>query len=322
MAVYTPLSEREIVSHLSRYDLGGLKSFSGIGAGIENTNYLLETEKGKFILTLFEDRADPASLPFCLAFMETLEKSGLHAPRPVPDRTGERTHVLKGRHALISTFLPGQAAENPAPRHCAALGETLARMHRAGDGFPLTRQNAMALPEWRRLVSLCGERAEGVETGLAAFLRDELSFLASALPAAGALPRGAIHADVFPDNVFFEGEKISGVIDFWFSCTDCFAYDLMLALNAWCFAGGALDLEKSSALLRAYAKTRALSRDECRALPLFGRAAALRIVATRLYDLLHPKEGAIVTPKDPLQHLAILRFHQAAGAATAYGLAA
>jgi homoserine kinase type II len=200
------------------------------------------------------------------------------------------------------------------------MGETLARMHKAGQGFAMTRENSMNIAEWTRLIGASSAKADTVEPGLTALLRDELAALAAGMPR--GLPRGAVHADVFPDNVFFKGDKLSGVIDFYFACTDTLAYDLMLTLNAWCFdKSGAPDRAKSAAMLDAYHRLRALDAEEIKSLPYFGRAAAVRIVATRLYDWLNPKKDALVTPKDPLEHVSILRFHRKAQGPADYGFA-
>lgn len=321
MAVYTHISEAELTAHLARYDLGRLESFSGLGEGVSNTNYLVVTARGKFILTLFEDRVDPADLPFFFGFMEHLGKKGLPVAAVVDDRDGNAVVKLKDKASAFTTFLDGAWPRETTPAHCAEMGATLARMHLAAQDFQPARANGMGPKEWRRLIAACGDRADTVEKALAAFLRDELSFLEGHMPQ--GLPAGAVHADVFPDNVFFQGQKISGLIDFYFSCTDVFAYDLMLTLNAWAFgAEGRADALKIKALLNAYAAVRPLSSEERQSLPLFGRAAALRIVATRLYDSLHPKPGALVTPKNPLAHVGILRFHQGTASSEGYGLAA
>jgi homoserine kinase type II len=321
MAVYTHISEAELKAHLVLYDIGGLVSFAGISEGVSNTNYLITTDRNKFILTLFEGRTAEADLPFFFDFMAHLGKKGLPVASPIPMRDGKIIARIKDRAAAVTSFLNGAWPRETTAQQCAAMGATLAQMHAAAQDFKETRANGMGITEWRRLIDACGARADAVETGLAAFLQEELAFLEKNLPQ--DLPKGAVHADVFPDNVFFENEKLSGVIDFYFSCTDAFAYDLMLTLNAWAFdAKGMPGPDKAAALLNAYTAARPLSREERAALPLFGRAAALRIVATRLYDLLHPAPGAVVTPKDPLAHVRILRFHRSVSSPASYGLAA
>lgn len=308
MAVYTHIPDAALHAHLALYNLGALQASAGIGEGVSNTNYLLVTAAGKFILTVFEGRVQEADLPFFFDYMAHLEGKGLPVARPVPDRQGRIVLPLMGKPSALTTFLEGTWPRAPTPAHGAQMGGALARMHQAGQDFRQGRENGMALPEWRRLIDLCAARAEGVEPGLAAFLQAELDFLEKNLPS--GLPRGAVHADLFPDNVFFQGDKLSGIIDFYFACTETLAYDLMLTVNAWAFdAKGVADPQKIAALLQAYNEARPLTAEERRALPLFGRAAALRITATRLYDLLHPAPGAVVTPKNPLAHVNILRFY-------------
>jgi homoserine kinase type II len=311
MAVYTHLNDSAVMAHLEHYNIGTLASLQGIGEGVENTNYALTTSSGKYILTLAEGRTDAAALPFCLAFMNHVQAKGVPAPVVIADENGALTRDLAGKPAIITTFLNGAWPKIQTPAQCRLMGETLARLHLAAADFTGARINPMGLPQWLHLVGACGTRADEVEAGLAAELQMALRDVAAALPSKDALPHGAVHADAFPDNVFFKDEKLSGVIDFYYACTDFFAYDLMLALNAWCFdAQGAHDAPKSAALLAGYESLRPLSAPERAALPLFGRAAALRITATRLYDLLHPKPDAIVTAKNPLQHVRILQFHQ------------
>jgi len=305
MAVYTHISGDDLARHLAGFRLGEAVAFEGIGDGVENTNYKLTTGTGLYILTLFEGRVAEKDLPFFLSFMEHLRGAGVPVAAVVPDAQGHAVLPLAGKPSVITTFLPGAWPKETTPEHCRAVGETLARMHLAAADFGGARENGMGLSEWRRLIMASGAAEEKLRN----FLHDELSFLEKNTPK--NLPRGAVHADLFPDNVFFEGKKLSGVIDFYFACTDFFAYDLMLTLNAWCFDGaGGLQREKSDALLAGYARHRQLTPDEEAALPIFGRAAALRIVATRLYDALHLRPDAVVTPKDPQEHVQILRFYQ------------
>lgn len=319
MAVYTAVQPRELEDFLARFDIGGLISFAGIASGVENSNFHLFTTKGRYILTLFERRTPPEDIPFCLSFMDHLRQKGVPCPGVVRTIAEEMVSTLCGKPAVITTFLPGNSALSATPEHCAAVGKTLAQMHLAALDFSAQRKNPVALPVWRRLIADCGAKAGTVALGLEAELAGELDFLARQLPA-GGIPAGVVHADLFPDNVFFENGALSGVIDFYFSCTDFFAYDLMLTLNPWCFsANGTPDMKKSAALLSAYHRERPLAPDEIALLPLFGRAGALRIIATRLYDFLHPAAGALVTPKDPMEHVRILRFHKNVADTGAYG---
>lgn len=312
MAVYTHIPADSLTQYLKLFDIGGLVSFDGIADGVSNTNYLLNTTKDKFILTLFEGRVRAEDLPFCLSFMEYLHGQGIPCPHAVPGKNGETVIPFNGKPAAITTFLAGAWPRQVETFHAAAVGRTLAQMHLAGEKFKLRRDNTMSLPAWRALIHSCVGKTDSLEAGLSSFLQQELDYQEKNRPL--NLPAGAVHADLFPDNVFFTGENLTGVIDFYFSCTDAFAYDLMLALNAWCFdTAGKMDAQKSALLLAAYQKERPLSAAEKAALPLLGRAAALRIIATRLYDWLHPAPGAVIRPKDPLEYVRILKFYQEGG---------
>lgn len=309
MAVYTTLTAHDIRTHLARYDIGALVSHQGISEGIENTNYLIETEQGRFILTLFEKRVDKQALPFYLAFMQSLQDTGIPTAGVIKTRDGDTTAPLAGKTALITRFLDGTWLRQPTPAHTREIGALLACMHLTGHAMKQERANAMSLPAWQSLISACSERIDQVQSGLEKELTAALGACAQARHK--DLPAGVIHADLFPDNVFFDDAgKVSGVIDFYFSCRDTLVYDLMLTLNAWCFtAFGQLDEARARSLIEGYISIRQLNDKERAALPAFGRAAALRIIATRLYDWLHPVTGAIVRPKDPMEHVHILRYH-------------
>jgi len=312
MAVYTHISEKDLALYLAQFDIGAPVSFSGIADGVENTNYRLVTTRGKFILTLFERRTKKEDLPFFLAFMTHLRDAGIPCPGVIPSRGGEDIAALNGKPAAITTFLEGLSPRRIEDFHAAAVGKILAQMHLAGKKFTARRDNALSLPAWRALIDLCGEKPEALERGLSPLLKTELEWQEKNRPL--DLPGGAVHADLFPDNVFFTGKEITGIIDFYFSCTEVFAYDLMLAVNAWCFdAAGQMNARRAAEMLDAYRKERPLSAPEREALPFFGRAAALRIIATRLYDRLHPAPGAVVRLKDPLEYARILQFYRAGG---------
>ena len=321
MAVYTQIEETELTGLLQLFDIGTLVSYKGIAEGVENTNYFLETTAGRFILTLIEKRASASELPFYIGFMNHLRGKGIPCPAVIPQKDGASVFTLQRKPGLLGEFLDGAWPREITPGHCQAAGELLAAMHVAGRDFPMKRKNMLALPAWKGLIHACAARADEVEPGLFAFLEAELDFLQQHWPK--YLPRGTVHADLFPDNVFFQNDEISGVIDFYFARTETLAYDLMLALNPWCFDWkGDLDAAKSKALLETYQRTRPLAKNELKSLPFFGRAAAVRIIATRLYDWLNPVEGALVRAKDPMEHVKILRFHQKVASPADYGFSA
>jgi len=321
MAVYTQISEDTLKATLARFDLGTLQSFEGIAEGVENSNYRLTTDKGKYVLTIIEKRANPEELPFYIGFMEHLRHKGIPTAAVKADREGRTIITLDGKPALISEFLEGAWPRDVYVHHCQAAGETLAMMHRAGHDFKMKRKNTMGFPAWKSLIHACQGRADELEPGLFELLDAELDYLEQNWPK--FLPKGAIHADLFPDNVFFTDEKLTGIIDFYFACWDTLAYDLMLTFNPWCFDWkGDLDTARAKAFLETYNKIRPLSKNELKSLPFFGRAAAMRIIATRLYDWLNPVEGALVRAKDPLEHVKILRYHQKVVSLVDYGFTA
>lgn len=319
MAVYTEVSDDDLRQFIAGYDLGEARSFKGIAEGVENTNYLVHTEAGPHILTLYEKRVDAGDLPFFLGLMEHLAAKGVACPLPVRDRNGEMLRQLAGRPAAIITFLDGLWVRRPSANHCAALGETLARLHIAAQDYTRTRANALSVSGWRPLHEAASGGADTISQGLSAELGEELSSLEKAWPR--DLPQGVIHADLFPDNVFFLGGELSGVIDFYFACNDTLAYDIAICLNAWCFEpDGAFNITKARALLRAYSTLRPFTDEEFAALPILARGAALRFLLTRIYDWLNTSGDALVKPKDPMEYVRKLRFHRAVESAREYGL--
>ena len=319
MAVYTEVSDEELEEFLSQYDLGGLVSFKGIAEGVENSNYLLGTGTGTYILTLYEKRVHREDLPYFLGLMEHLAGQGIACPTPIRGRDGKALRELCSRPAAIISFLDGVWPRRVQPRHCALLGDTMARMHLAGASFEGERVNALSIEGWRRLFLQVEARVDEVRPDLAAEIARELAHLEAHWPR--DLPAGIIHADLFPDNVFFLGDKLSGLIDFYFACNDFFAYDLAICLNAWCFeTDHSFNITKARQMLSAYREVRPFSDTELDALPLLARGSALRFLLTRLYDCLNHPDGAWVKPKDPLEYLQKLKFHQGITGAGAYGL--
>ena len=319
MAVYTDVAAEDLAPFLAGYDIGELLAYKGIAEGVENSNFLVHTSRGNFILTLYERRVAERDLPFFLALMEHLASRGITCPQPVKNRAGQTLGRLAGRPAAIVTFLDGMWIRRPSAAHGAALGEALARLHLAGADFPMHRANALSVAGWRQLYAACSERANEVRRDLQSALAAELDTLEREWPR--GLPQGVIHADLFPDNVFFLGNKLSGLIDFYFACTDTLVYDVAVCLNAWCFeADHSYNVTKGRALLASYAKTRPLSPPEWEKLPLLARGAALRFLLTRLVDWLDVPPGALVRPKDPIEYLRKLRFHQKATTARDYGI--
>jgi homoserine kinase type II len=320
MAVYTDITEGELGAFLKEYPVGNLLSYKGIAEGSENSNFLLHTSAGAYILTLYEKRVERADLPFFLGLMEHLAKKGISCPLPVHRRDGAVIGEVAGRPAALITFLEGMWLRKPSPVHCREVGRALAALHLAGSDFPLSRPNALAIDGWRELWEGARPRAEEVETGLVREVDADFDLLAREWPK--ALPAGIIHADLFPDNVFFLGETLSGLIDFYFACNDFYAYDVATCLNAWCFEKDhAFNLTKGTALLSGYQSVRPLTPPEVEALPVLARGSALRFMLTRLYDWLTIPDGALVQKRDPLEYVRKLRFHRHVTSASEYGIA-
>ncbi len=318
MAVYTDVTTDDLARFLSGYDIGELLSYKGIAEGVENSNFLVHTSAGNFILTLYEKRVAEADLPFFIALMEHLAAHGITCPQPVKNRQGGMLGRVAGRPAAIVTFLDGLWMRRPNANHCAGVGEALAKLHLAGGDFAMTRKNALSIEAWRPLYETAQARGDSVRPGLCADIAAELDVLDTCWP--DDLPQGVIHADLFPDNVFFLGDSLSGLIDFYFACTDMLAYDVAICLNAWCFEPDhSYNVTKGRALLKAYAKVRALSAAEREALPVLARGAAMRFLLTRLVDWLAVPDGALVKPKDPLEYFRKLRFHQSVKSVVDYG---
>ncbi len=318
MAVYTHVSLDEAKEALAAYNIGQVQELTGIKSGVENTNYLLKTDQSKYILTLYEKRVNPMDLPFFLGLMDHLVKSQIPAPAPVPRKDGAFISVIKERPAALTTFLEGSMPDRLTPELCGDIGKTLARLHVAGQGFQMTRPNTMSLPSWKDLFDKTQGRADEVRQGLGAVLTEEMAFLSQSWPT--DLPRGLIHADLFPNNVFATDNKITGVFDFYFACTDFLVYDLVITMNAWCFEHNvSFNITKARAMLQGYERVRPLSQEEKWRLPTLARGASMRFLLSRLYDWLNQVPGALVKPLDPTEYLTRLVFHQQISSLTAYG---
>ena len=319
MAVYTHVDDQDLAAFVARYGLGRVLSYKGIAEGVENTNYLLHTDRGPYILTLYEKRVKQDDLPFFLGLMDHLAKNGITCPLPVHDAQGQALGELAGRPAALITFLEGVWPRHPTVEHCAGVGTILAKLHIAGGGFALQRSNALGLKGWTPLFNRFEKQADSIAAGLKARISEELTYLADHWPT--ALPQGVIHADLFPDNVFFLSDQLSGVIDFYFACNDALAYDIAICLNAWCFGDDwRFDVAKGKALLASYQHVRPLSQAERAALPILARGSALRFLLTRAYDWINTPADALVNRKDPLEYLRKLAFHQQVHDGRDYGL--
>lgn len=299
MAVYTHITLAEAKAHLAQYEIGALLHFEGIAQGVENTNYRVETDHGKFILTLFEKRVRREDLPFFLDVMQGFDREGISVPKPIAAKSGDVLLSLADRPAVIISFLDGRQRMTPSADDCHAMGRTLAKMHRAAEKIDLRRKNDFSVEGWVALVSKCEEKADTCLPDLSKHIRTELQWLEQHWPS--NLPEGIVHADLFPDNVFFEATDVSGIIDFYFACTDSFAYDLCVCLNAWAWRENIWLDENEVAFVEGYNAIRPLSEKEQSALPVLQRGAAFRFLMTRLFDWLHQDSDAVVNVKDPLE---------------------
>ena len=320
MAVYTTVSDDALASFLAEYELGEAVAFKGIAEGVENSNYYLETTTGRFILTLFEKRANPADLPYFIALKQHLSESGFSCPLPVAAKDGEALRTLVGRPAVIVTFLQGLSPRVPNAKQCRELGAGLARLHEAAASFAMHRPNDLGPASWSRLWSGRAAIANDLQADLSRKIEQDLADIETAKSLSDDLPRGTIHADLFPDNAFFLGNRFTGAIDFYFACTDALAYDLAICMNAWAFeTDGAFNFSKGANLIAGYESVRPLELTEKDAFPLLCRGAALRFFLTRLVDWTETPADALVKPKDPLDYADRLRFHRTAKSIEAYG---
>jgi homoserine kinase type II len=319
MAVYTEVTDDELDAFVADYDIGKVVSFKGIAEGVENSNYLVQTDRDNFILTLYEKRVDPNDLPFFLGLMDHLAKSGMSSPTPIHDRKGKALRSLAGRPAAMVSFLNGVWPRRPRAVHCAGVGKAMAQLHIAGADFQMRRPNNLSVKGWRPIYDACAGHADKVAPGLGDEIEAELDYVEANWPT--DLPEGVIHADLFPDNIFFLGDELSGLIDFYFACNDFLAYEIGICLNAWCFEPDRqFNVTKARLMLQSYRKVREISADELAALPVLARGAALRFLLTRLFDWVNTPAGALVKPKDPLEYRQYLRFHRSVNSPAAYGL--
>jgi homoserine kinase type II len=321
MAVYTDITDDELATLLADYDLGAPLAFKGIAEGVSNSNFLLETEAGRYILTVYESRTNPDDLPYFLELMRWLARHGYPSSEPMADRDGRLIRHVRGKPCAITGFLNGLSVRRPTAAHCREAGGGLAALHLAGEGFPMTRANDLGQAAWAGMFAGLEAAAEGLKPGLSQTILGDLALLAERWPR--GLPTGVCHADFFPDNVFFTGGKFSGAIDFYFACTEAFAYDIAVALNAWCFEpDGSFNITAARQFLAGYEAARPLGQAERAALPILAHGAAMRFFLTRLHDWGATPAGALVKPKDPLEYERKLAVHRASPDLVLFGAGA
>jgi homoserine kinase type II len=310
MAVYTDITDEELAALLADFDLGAALSLKGVAEGVSNSNFLLETETGRYFLTVYEERTREEDLPFFLGLMRWLAQHGYPSATPIADRRGEILKRVRGKPCAIVSFLQGLSVRRPTAAHCREAGRGLADLHLAAQGFGISRANDLGQAAWGPMFAPLHEAADQLKPGLAAVIEGDLQRLAAQWP--GGLPTGVIHADYFPDNVFFTGGRFAGAIDFYFACNDALAYDVAVALNAWCFEpDGSFNVTSARAFVGGYESRRQLTEDERKALPALAHGAAMRFFLTRLQDWGATPEGALVKPKNPLEYERKLAVHRA-----------
>ncbi len=312
MAVYTKLNKKKIEEILSNYSLGNMDSFKGIEEGIENTNYFLSINKKKFILTIYEKRVKSDDLPFFSDLMSSLNKAGFKCPAPISNNNNETITNFGGKKLMIVSFLEGKAKQNLSPDNCKSIGSEIAKMHELTKNLKLKRQNDLSINSWRKIFNSVKDKCENIHKDLPRLIEENLNDVEKSWPK--NLPRGIIHADLFHDNIFFIKDKFSGVIDFYFSCEDFFAFEIAICFNALCFDGLKSNLSfnvtKAKNFIDGYTSVRKLSVEELNNIKVLSQGAALRFLLTRVFDALNKVEGAIVKIKDPMEYLKRLEFHK------------
>lgn len=313
MAVYTHLGAEDLATLIAHYDVGALLSAKGIAEGVSNSNWLVETERGRFILTMYERRIAIDDLPFFLGLLDHLSAAGCPVPRTIHDRDGRGWRTVEGKAVALIEFLPGVSVDRPTPAQARSVGEALARLHRASSDFAGTRANDLQPADWQALFERCGADLGRIDPALPALVERHMPALVERWPS--DLPETVIHADLFPDNVLMIGDRVGGLIDFYFACRDLAAYDLAVTHAAWSFTndGSRFLPEVGAALIEGYESARPLTRAERAALPLLAQGAAMRFISTRAYDWLDTPESALVTRKNPMDFARRLEFYVEAG---------
>ena len=310
MAVYTDITDAELEGFLAEFDLGAALSCKGIAEGVENSNFLVETTGGRFILTIYERRVRAEDLPYFLSLMQWLAQHGFPCAEPMAGRDGAIQRQIRGKPAALVQFMNGLSVRRPTSAHCREAGQGMAWLHQAASGFPHRRANDLGHAVWPKLFAGLEAEADALKPGLARMIRGDVEEIAAAWPS--GLPTGTVHADLFPDNVFFQSGAFAAAIDFYFACDDALAYDIAVALNAWCFEpDGSFNVTCARALIAGYERRRPLTSVERAALPILARGAALRFFLTRLNDWRSTPEGALVKLKDPLEYERKLAVHRA-----------
>ena len=312
MAVYTKLEKEQIDNILLNYKLGKLKKFEGIEEGIENTNYSIETEKGKYILTIYERRVEETDLPFFSNLMVELSKKNFNCPKPIPNKNNNYISDLNSKKFMITSFLDGKSKNNLSPFECKIVGQQIAKLHQITKNFKFNRKNDLSIKSWRNIFSQVKDKCNKIHPELPKLIEANLISIEKQWPK--NLPSGIIHADLFSDNIFFKNNKFSGFIDFYFSCNDFYAFEIAICFNALCFDGSKQNLSfnvtKAKKLMEGYNEIRKITKDEKISIKVLAQGAALRFLLTRVFDYINVVDDAVVKIKDPEEYLKRLEFHK------------
>ena len=311
MAVYTKLSEAQLKDFFSKYDLGKVLKYEEIKEGIENTNYYVELEKGKFILTLYEKRVEEKDLPFFISLMKNLFDKKFPSPEPIINRNGNYISEILNKKAAVVSFLEGKAKKILEPNECYEIGIHTAKLHLITNKLNGKRENKLSVNSWRELYNKVKIDCSKIYKDLPNIIEKNLDIIEKNWPK--SIPSGIIHADLFSDNIFFKNKKLSGIIDYYFSCNDFYAFEIAICLNALCFEGKnenlSFNVTKAKRFIDGYESLRKLNDNEKKYLKVLCQGAAMRFLLTRVFDYLNLTEGAIVKIKDPLEYLKRLEFH-------------
>ena len=307
MAVHTHLSKKEILDIIGNYEIGYLVKYSGIKEGIENTNYLIQTSINKFILTLFESRVDKSNIPFYLNLMKHTNKNGLLCPLPISDKKNKLTNIIKKKKYAIFNFIEGSTKKNWSKNDCYEVGKILGKFHKINKGFTPRAKNNYSCQSWKIIFEKCKPKINSIISQSSDLLKNEINFVSSKWPK--LLPKGIIHADLFPDNVFFIKKKINGIIDFYFSSYDLLVYDLAILINAWCYIHGKFNHEYFRNIINGYESFRKLNLEEKKNFNIILRGASLRFLLTRIHDSINNSKNNFLNIKDPNEYYNILRYH-------------
>jgi len=312
MAVYTKLSKNQLIDFFSKYDLGKLLNYKGIEEGIENTNYFIQTEKGQFILTLYEKRVEDKDLPFFISLMRNLYDNKFPSPEPLINKNGSYISQINGKKAAVVSFLEGTAKKVLSPNHCYEIGVYTGKLHLITKKLKGKRENKLSINSWRAIYNKVKKDCSKIHPNLTEVIEKNLDLIERKWPT--KIPKGIIHADLFPDNIFFKDNKLSGIIDYYFSCNDFYAFEIAVCLNALCFEGKnenlSFNVTKAKKFIDGYSCIRKLTEEEKNSLKVLCQGAAIRFLLTRVFDYLNLTEGAIVKIKDPIEYLKRLEFHE------------